>query len=107
MSEKMVEVARFGDAVEAELAKNRLEADEEEADEEEIEPLSSVVYTAEDFVTRAWRAAVLGLLVCPPVLHCYSLYLLLRAGLLPDELSPAGKWRAYAAFAIDTAILTL
>jgi hypothetical protein len=81
------------------------EAVDADEDEDEDEPMGSVTYSAEDFATRAWRAAVLGLLMCPPLLHFYSLYLLLRLGLLPDELSPAGKWRAYAAFAIDTVVL--
>jgi Putative prokaryotic signal transducing protein len=50
-----------------------------DADDED-DPVGSVAYSAEGLATRAWRAAVLGLLLCPPLLHFYSLYLLLRLG---------------------------
>jgi hypothetical protein len=50
---------------------------------------------------RAWRSAILGLVVCPGVLHIYSLYLLARVAMSGEELPPHLNWRFYFALAID------
>jgi rubrerythrin len=52
-------------------------------------------------VLRAWRAAVIGLVVCPGVSHLYSLWLLLRVAMSGQELTPQGNRRFYVALAID------
>ena len=43
---------------------------------------------------RAWRAALIGLFLCPPLLNLYSTWLLLRNGLFLDRCE---NWRIYAA----------
>lgn len=46
-------------------------------------------------LTRAWRASVIGILLLPPVLHVYAVYLLVRHGFFVDEQGSA-NWRVYA-----------
>jgi hypothetical protein len=60
----------------------------------------------ERLVRYAYRAAVMGILACPPTLHLYSLYLLLRVAIKHGELPPAANRRFYTAFLIDLAVLT-
>ena len=72
---------------------------DEEAEEEDAD--RAVAWTAEKLASRSLRAALLGLVLCPPLLHLYSLWLLYRLMSLPDELSPAGTRKVYAALAID------
>jgi hypothetical protein len=50
---------------------------------------------------RALRSAVIGLLLCPPLLHFYSVGLLLQLSGDREGLSAAGKRSAYAAAALD------
>lgn len=45
--------------------------------------------TAEALIARAWRAAVLGIVFLPGILHLYSLSLLIRTVSIEGELSPA------------------
>ncbi len=59
----------------------------------------------ERLVNYAYRASLMGLLACPPLLHVYSLFLLLRVALFHGELPPAANRRFYAAFLIDAAVL--
>jgi hypothetical protein len=59
----------------------------------------------ERLVRYAYRAAVMGILACPPLLHLYSLYLLLRVAVAHGDLPPAANRRFYAAFLIDLAVL--
>jgi hypothetical protein len=61
----------------------------------------------ERLVRYAYRAAVMGILACPPTLHLYSLYLLLRVAVRHGKLPPAANRRFYAAFLIDLAVLTV
>jgi hypothetical protein len=65
----------------------------------------SIRVTRDYLAERAFRAAFLGLFLCPPLLHLYSLWLLLQLSSLPDEISPASKWKYYTAMAIDLVIL--
>lgn len=72
--------------------------DREEAEDEDASTMTPVA-------VRAWRAAVIGMVVLPPLLNIYSLWLLIRHGLLlPGENEPVG-WRAAAALAINLAVL--
>ncbi len=54
---------------------------------------SSTQAAAEDMVDRAWRASILGLIFLPGICQAYSLYLLIRASLTSDRLSPKHQWR--------------
>jgi hypothetical protein len=54
---------------------------------------------------RAFKAAVIGLFLCPPILHVYSLFILLRLRLSTHSVSPAVTWKQTAAFLIDAAVL--
>jgi hypothetical protein len=54
--------------------------------------------------TRAWRAAVIGLFTCPPLLHFYSAWTLLRLTLGGHPLSRSGIAKFYAALALDAAV---
>jgi hypothetical protein len=58
---------------------------------------------AEAAVLRAWRAAIIGLGLCPGILHIYSLALLLQN--MNVTLSPAGSRRFLGALLIDAAVL--
>ena len=55
----------------------------------------------EEAALRAWRAAIIGLLLLPPLLHLFSLMQLGAALAMPGTLSSRAKTRAIAAFAID------
>jgi Putative prokaryotic signal transducing protein len=84
-----------------EASKTAIRARAFDVDEEEEElPESAADATAR----RAWRAAVIGLLVFPPLLHVYSLWQLLQIPAAEDQLSDAGKRRLYAAVALDAIV---
>ena len=55
----------------------------------------------------AYRAAFMGIIACPPLLHLYSLGLLLWVGLVYGDLPPAANRRWWLAFVIDVAVLTI
>jgi rubrerythrin len=59
--------------------------------------------TEEDarMVLHAWRAAIIGLVVCPGVLHLYSLWLLVRVSLSGRMLSPTTNRLFYVTLVID------
>jgi hypothetical protein len=64
----------------------------------------------EALATRAWRAAIIGIFVCPVFLliNLYSLWLLVRLSMEPGDLSPAGAWKCRGAWAVNLiAILTM
>ncbi len=76
-------------------------AGRDDEEEEEDEPGSA----ADSDATRAWRAAVIGLLLLPPLLHIYSAFLLLQLPWAEGALSPAGKRKALAAAVVDALVL--
>ena len=51
-------------------------------------------------LARAWRAAMIGLVLFPPLLHLYSLWILLGRGFLFSASGPIA-WRARAALLLD------
>jgi hypothetical protein len=57
----------------------------------------------EAMATRAWRAAILGILICPMflLLNMYSVWLLLRVTVSGEELSAAGVWRYRLAWGVN------
>ena len=67
------------------------------ADDEDEAPESARDVTA----GRAWRSAVIGLLLCPPLLHIYSAWLLLQIPWEKGPLSAAGRRRLLGALALD------
>ncbi len=68
-------------------------------DEEEEEEDTESDTTA----ARAWRAAVIGLLVLPPLLHFYAAWLLFQLPWTRGPLSPVGKWKAFGAALLTVA----
>ena len=57
-----------------------------------------------DELIRAWRAALLGLFLLPPLLSVYSTWLLLRHRFFLDRCH---DWRIYAASALNALMLAL
>jgi hypothetical protein len=56
----------------------------------------------DDLAKYALRAAILGLLLCPPLLHIYSVWLLLRMALFHGDVSADSMRKGIAALIIDT-----
>jgi hypothetical protein len=89
-----------------------------EEDQELEEKLNRrFTWTAEELASRALLTAVVGLMLSPitllihPVLvvlpllvHAYSLWLVIRMALLPEDVSPAGMRKLCAALAIDLTV---
>ncbi len=69
---------------------HQISVEDEEDDSDGVDPT----------LVRAWRAAIIGIAVVPPLLSLYSLWLLVRHGLLLS-----GQWRAIVAFMVDLAVL--
>lgn len=61
---------------------------------------------ASDLSTRAWRAAVIGLVTLPVVLHFYSLVLIFNAMSHPANWTPTQIRRLCGAFIIDVVAIT-
>lgn len=55
----------------------------------------------DDDARRAWYAAVIGLVLCPPLLNIYSFYLLARHGLLVDNPRLRPNWRVTGAICVN------
>jgi hypothetical protein len=76
-------------------------ADEDDMDAPRLD------WGAEDYAARAWKAAVLGVLVVPPLLHFYSIWCIIRLYSIDEELSPAGRRKLYGALMIDILAVTV
>lgn len=61
----------------------------------------------EELASRALRAALLGLIFCPPLLHIYSISQLMSLSNWKGELSTSGKTNAHAALVIDCIVFVL
>jgi len=77
------------------------------AEPDEVHDDFPAVSAGERLVEFAYRAAVMGLLACPPVLHVYSLALLLWVGAVHHDLPPAANRKYWAALGIDVAVITI
>jgi hypothetical protein len=55
---------------------------------------------------RAVVAAVVGLFVCPGLLHLYSLWVLWKLAGFKGGVTERGRWKAYTAACIDILVLT-
>jgi hypothetical protein len=86
------------------LAGASVEEPEGDSAEEDEEPPTP---SGDEQAARALRAATIGLLICPPLLHVYSLVLLIQLSLSGAQLSPSGKRRRLAAFLIDAGLCSL
>ena len=60
---------------------------------------------ADELARRAWKSSIVGLFACPPLLHFYSIYLLLKIGGASDSLSRTGSRHYYGAFLVDALAL--
>lgn len=56
---------------------------------------------AEALLQRAWRASIIGIVLFPPLLHLYSMYLLIQAGMITNDFSIAGRRRYYGAILVN------
>lgn len=65
------------------------------------------LFVVEDQVRRALRASIFGLVMCPGLLHLFSLWLLMSISLSGESFTKAATWRFYVALAIDLVVLTL
>jgi hypothetical protein len=79
-------------------AGNGRAAGEEELEEQAASP-------GDDLANRALRAAILGLILCPPLLQVYSLWLLLRLAFHQGEVSDAGIRRMLGALILDSVVI--
>ncbi|MCI0462441.1 MAG: DUF2007 domain-containing protein [Gemmataceae bacterium] len=82
----------------SERLRPRVDPAEEDEEHDEPEP------EANADATRAWRAAVIGLLVLPPLLHFYSAFLLFKLLGGRETLSPGAKRKAIAAAILDALV---
>jgi hypothetical protein len=62
---------------------------------------------AEAIVLRAWRASVIGVVLCPVLLHIYSMYILIDSRDAAPLLSAEGKRRRLWAMIINSLMLAL
>jgi hypothetical protein len=65
------------------------------------------IMPGERLVEFAYRSAVMGIIACPPLLHVYSLGLLLWVAVVHGDLPSKANRRWWVAFAIDIAVLTV
>jgi hypothetical protein len=63
--------------------------------------------SGERLVRFAYRAALIGLLACPPLCHLYSLGLLLYVAAFHGELPPAAHRHFYIALILDVLVVGL
>ncbi len=77
----------------------RLTAESLEAEQ----PMQPTADDVEALVNRAWRAAVIGVVVCSMfmILNIYSAWLLIRVAASETELSPGGIWKYRLAWAVN------
>jgi hypothetical protein len=75
----------------------------EEADPEE--PEEPPENANEALVGAAFRAAILGLVLCPPLLQLYSVFLLSQVGNRPEPLSDRHRTQFWIAAVVDSLVL--
>jgi hypothetical protein len=62
---------------------------------------------ADRAVDRAFRAAMFGLFFCPPLLHLYSLGMILQLPWISDSVSPHKRPRLWATALLDVTMIVL
>ena len=80
---------------------------DEEDDSPEDESETSPTAEGDGHARRAWRAAVIGLFVFPPMLHFYSAWTLLRLSAAEHPLSSVGRRDFALATIVDLAVAAL
>jgi len=82
-----------------------------DTDEDYDEPYSEEdddPFSPKQLLTRAWRVSVIGLLLFPMLLACYSLWLLFRHKLWePLANQPGPNWRFYGSLALNLLALLM
>jgi len=73
----------------------------------DLEEEASEISYGDALASRAWRAAILGSFVLPPLLNVYSLSVLLQLFGWEGELSPTATRKMRAALIIDCVVLAL
>jgi hypothetical protein len=73
------------------------------ADDDDEPPARPPPLSPDDLAERAFRGAVLGLIVVPPLLNLYSLTLAARALAAPGTMSPKARKRTAVALVVDAA----
>lgn len=81
------------------------EDDEDGSDQPQPGSLAAGALSADQLANRALRAAVLGLVVVPPVGHLWSLVLLASALRHREALTAKGKRQAAIAVVVDAGVL--
>jgi len=64
----------------------------------------AVTASGDAMAWRAFTAAVVGLLACPPLLHIYSLWVLVRLAFQEKALSRKGQWIFWLAAFVSMAV---
>lgn len=84
-------------------APGRFAATGNPAEEAEVSADPEVMAT----ITRAWRAAIIGLVVCPVVLQFYSMWLLVCASSSGKSFDASANRWFYATLAVDVGFLAV
>jgi hypothetical protein len=94
-------------AVGADLpAVSQTEKDGDDADDREQDYKLHDAWGPDDYATLAWKAALIGLVILPPLLHVYSLSCLVRLLFFhPGDLSAAGQWNVVRALVLDGLVI--
>jgi hypothetical protein len=71
---------------------------------EELQPPPPELSEGELVLQRAWRAALIGIVLCPPLLNVYSLLQLVEYQRLRNADDPIG-WRFWATGLLDCAVI--
>jgi hypothetical protein len=84
-----------------------VDSDEEDLAADEDEEDSSGQSQRDGHIRRAWTAAILGIVLCPPLMSIYSFYLLVRHGLLVNDQHARPDWRVNAALVVNLLVIAL
>ena len=102
--ERAAEVlAEEAEPIDPEVAEQAGESEESDSGPDEFPPETP----GERSVRFAYRASLIGLLACPPLLHLYSLGLLLYVGVFQGDLPPAVNRQFYIALVVDILVIGL
>jgi hypothetical protein len=82
----------------AEQAPGQIEGED---DDEAVSPTA----VGDRLADRAFRAALLGLIVCPPLLQLWSAWVLWKLARYGSGVSDAVRWKVYVAAVIDALVL--
>jgi len=96
MATRLVTIGTFPTPVEADLVRAVL--DEAEAIAAQTDPGDAQAW-------RAWRAAVFGIFLLPPVVTFYSLWILLGLTVDGTALSASGRRKFWASLLVDILVL--